>query len=361
MVFAVETSCNLWQNITFYLHSKGFHVVLVSPLKTYHSRAVINNDFSRTDPKDAHIVACNARNGHFDYYRDFSSQIKAMHHYSITYNKLRDNLVQNKTRIRAQVERIFPEFLNILPIDTDTALYLLKSYFLPGDFLKLDIEGVSKEITKISQKQHGKETLWRLQETAVNSIGIKLKEEEILSYRISLDSWLILLEQIKNQMKLVMKELISLTSQTPYFAILKSLKGISDKMAALFIAECRDVTLFSHYKKLEKYAGYNLRIANSGDFVGLRIMSHIGNRRLSWIIYRMTEETMRYIPEVRMKFIRRQLKHKQYRKNIIASSSVLLRLIISLIKSGRLYEYREIDIKELACLEERYRREKKVA
>ena len=44
MVFAVETSCNLWQNITFYLHSKGYHVVLVSPLKTYHSRAVINND-----------------------------------------------------------------------------------------------------------------------------------------------------------------------------------------------------------------------------------------------------------------------------------------------------------------------------
>jgi len=361
MVFAVETSCNLWQNITFYLFSKGFHVVLVSPLRTKYSRPVINNDFSRTDPKDAHIVACNAHNGHFDFYRDFSSEIKAMHHYSITYNKLKDNLVQNKTRIRALVERIFPEFINVLSLDTDTALYLLKSYFLPQDFLEIDTEEVSKEIMKISQKQHGKETLRKLKEAAGTSIGIKIKEEEILSYRISLDSWLILLEQIKNQMKIIMKELIRLVRQTPYFETLKSLKGISDKLAALFIAECRDLSLFRHYKKLEKYAGYNLRIANSGDFIGMRIISHIGNRRLSWIIYKMTEETVRYVPEVRMKFIRRQLRYKKYRKNIIASSSVLLRLIISLIKSGRVYEYREIDLEKMAYLEEKYKREKRVA
>ena len=75
----------------------------------------------------------------------------------------------------------------------------------------------------------------------------------------------------------------------------------------------------------------------------------------------MTEETVRYVPEVRMKFIRRQLRYKKYRKNIIASSSVLLRLIISLIKSGRVYEYREIDLEKMAYLEEKYKREKRVA
>ena len=361
MVFAVETSCNLWQNITFYLYSEGFHVVLVSPLRTKYSRPVINNDFSRTDPKDAHIAVYNARNGHFDYYRDFSTQIKAMHHYSITYNKLKENLVQNKGRIRAQIERIFPEFLDILSIDTNTAKYLLKRYFLPKHFLEIDIKKEAKQIMQISRSQHGEETLLKLKEVSVNSIGVKIKEEEILSYRISLDSWLILLEQIESQMKVLLEQLYKLAIQTTYLPILKSLKGISNKMAALFIAECRDLSLFTHYKKLEKYAGYNLRIANSGDFVGSRRMSRLGNKRLSWIIYKMTEETVRYVPEIRMKFIRRQLKHKQYRKNIIACSSVLLKLIISLSKAGRTYEYREIVLEQMAYLEEKYKKEKKVA
>ena len=75
----------------------------------------------------------------------------------------------------------------------------------------------------------------------------------------------------------------------------------------------------------------------------------------------MTEETARYVPEIRMKFIRRQLKHKKYRKNIIACSSVLLKLIISLIKTGRTYEYREIALEQMAYLEEKYNKEKKVA
>ena len=74
----------------------------------------------------------------------------------------------------------------------------------------------------------------------MNSIGIKIKEEEILCYRISLDSWLTILEQVESQMKVVMEALYKLVVQIPYFSIVKSLKGISDKMAALFIAECRD-------------------------------------------------------------------------------------------------------------------------
>ncbi len=82
----------------------------------------MNHDFSKTDPKDALIVANNARDGYFDYYREFTPQINAMHQLSITYNKLNNNLTQNKQRIRSLVERIFPEFISVLPPDTKTAV-----------------------------------------------------------------------------------------------------------------------------------------------------------------------------------------------------------------------------------------------
>ena len=84
-------------------------------------------------------------------------------------------------------------------------------------------------------------------------------------------------------------------------------------------------------------------------------MSHIGNKRLSWIIYKMTEETARYLPEVRIKFLRRQMNTKsKYRKNIIACSSVLLNLIVALIKQRRPYEVREDKLNILKELESQY-------
>lgn len=54
---------------------------------------MIGHDFSRTDPKDALLVASNARRGYFDFYREYSDEVKAMHSLSISYDKLRKNVV----------------------------------------------------------------------------------------------------------------------------------------------------------------------------------------------------------------------------------------------------------------------------
>lgn len=357
IVFAIETSCNLWQTLAFYLSSKGYTVLLVSPLSTKHTRPVMNHDFSKTDPKDSLLVANNARDGYYDYYREFTPHINAMHNLSITYCKLNKNLTQNKQRLRSLVEQIFPEFITVLPPDTKTGLYLLKKYMTTQDFLNMNIAEEEKHIKRISRHCHGLKTLLHLREEAKTSIGITLKDEEIITKRISLNAWIQMVETIRQQMETIIKELITLAKQTPYWEILITFKGkgISEKLVALFIAETRDLDLYNHHKKIEKFAGYNLRQAQSGNYVGPRRMSHIGNRRLSWIIYKMTEETARYLPEVRIKFLRRQMNTKsKYRKNIIACSSVLLNLIVALIKKRRPYELREDNVKILKELELKY-------
>ena len=68
----------------------------------------------------------------------------------------------------------------------------------------------------------------------------------------------------------------------------------------------------------------------------------------------MCEETAKYVPEVRMKFIRRQLKKRSYRKNLIACSSILLKLIVVLIKENRPYTEKEQSHKQLILLEKQY-------
>ena len=353
-IFAIESSCNLWQKLAHYLDNKGYQVVLVSPLTTYHSRPMMNHDFSRTDPKDALMVANNARDGYFDLYQRYSTFIEAMHRDSITYSKLRKDMVRNKQRIRSLMEHIFPEFLNILEPDTLTAEYLLSKYFRPEEFMSMNIFEEAKTIEEISRNQHGIQTLQAIQQASEQTIGVPVKEEEIISRRIGLDCWLKNIQTIRENIKALTDHLVGLAKQTQAFDSLTSIMGISDLSAALFVGETRDLFQFKHYKQLEKMAGYKLKQSQSSSYIGPRRIGRIGNKRFSTLLYLMTSETARHIPEVRNKYLKRQIVKGCYRKNIVACVPNLLKLIMALIKENRKYEFRDQKIEEMRLLEQKY-------
>ena len=359
VVFAIEISINLWQKLCYYLSQKGFTVLMVSPLFTHHERPKINNNFSRTDPKDALAVANCARQGYFNFYKNYTPEMDAMHRLSITYDKLKEHMTQTKQRIRSQVELIFPEFLEAIDIDTDTARLLLRKYLSPDEFGTMNIFLEVPACEKVSQKQHGTETLKRIKEASPNSIGIKITDELLFAEKLTLLSWLNQHALLKEQMKLVLDEMVFIAKRTPFFDIVSSLKGVSDITAARFIAELRDPALFSHYKKIEAFAGINLRLSQSGQFTGYRRITHIGNHRLRAILYTMAEETKNHIPEVRIRFIKRQMKQPRYRKNVTACISNLLKLITAMIKDNHKYEYITDKSTELTMLEEEYKEFKK--
>jgi transposase len=353
LAFAVETSCALWKTLTDYLSQRGYTVLMVNPLTTYHSRPLMNHDFSKTDPKDALLIATNARNGNYTVYQHFTPEINKLHRLSITYDKLTKDRQKAIARLRAFMEEVFPEFLNCIPVDIETSLYLLDRYFLPEHFGSLSVHEEELNVRRISNGNHGAETLRKLKEYAQKSIGSSVYGEED-ALRLTLDIWIMQVRQTGSAPAALAKAMIELARKTEYFEILTSLKGISDISAARFIAECRDLSLYEHYKQIEKHAGANLRLMDSGKYQGARRISGIGNKRLLKLIYLMTTQTARFIPEVRIKFIKRQIKKKCYRKNIIASSSQLLKLLMALIKERRPYAFREEAAQELEKLEMKY-------
>jgi len=359
LVFAIERSCNLWLTLADYLGGEGFRVLLVSPVVTRRSRPFINQDFSRTDPKDALLVASNARDGYFTYYQKYSPDVEAIHRLSIAYDKLRKSCIQQQHRIRSLVEAVFPEFFKVFNLDTRSGLYILQRYLTPQDFIEMDIDKEARALQALSHRQHGYESLKKLVILAHQSIGCQRHSEQVIADRLMLNSWLSILNPIQQAMDKLIHELIALVEQNPCFEILCSLKGISKKMAALFIAEVRDPYLFDHYKKIEKMAGVNLRLSQSGNTAGPRHISHMGNNRLRWVIFKMTEETAKYIPEVRTKFLKRQLKKRCYKKNLMAATPQMLKLIMALIKENRPYEYRKETLEEMKRLEEKYEQLKK--
>ena len=354
VLFAIETACNLWKTLAGYLLLKGCKVVLVSPLTTRCSRPLMNHDFTKTDPKDAFLVAQNAQQGHYDRYRFYAPGVESLHQLSIAWSKLLKDRVKNLQRLRSFMDTVFPEYMKVFPdIGVDTSLYLLGKYFLPEHFLKMDVSKEFLAVKRISRGNYGKEKLQGLKDHAKQSIGLREPVEES-SQRIVIDSWIEIIRLTNSRMKEVNKEMVRLASNSDFFEILISLKGISELSAARLIGECRDFEGVTHYGQIEKFAGINVRVSDSGRSKGARHINGIGNKRLNHLLNQMTEQVVRYIPEVGNKYMRRQLKKPSFRKNIIASIPQLLKLIMALKRDNRPYEFREDKLKEMAELKEQY-------
>ncbi|HMB92860.1 MAG TPA: IS110 family transposase [Rhodothermales bacterium] len=352
LAFAIETSCNLWANLTDYLHREHACIVLVSPLSTCHARPSKSGDFSRTDAKDAYLIADLARDARFHFHTCYTADQQAMHCLAITYDKFRKSLQQHYARLRASIERLFPELLGVLKLRSRTARHLLGSYLFPEDFLALDVEREAAMLMQISRAQHGRETLLKLQVRARHTIGVSLSQAEQHAERRSVSAWLRLVEALEAEIRETTVHLIRLSKETPYHAQLVSIKGISDLLAALFLAEVRDPSQITHTGQVERLAGLKLYMHDSGTYSGRRRISHRGNARLRWVLYRMASETAKYVPEVRLKYLRRKLNgHTNRNKNLVAVIPKVLALILALVREDRPYEEREATLLEMHRLE----------
>lgn len=355
VVYAIEGSCALWQNLAFHLSEQGHEVVLISPLATYHARPSITGDFSRTDSKDAELIARLAQQGSYREMPGHSDHERALHRMAICYDKLRKSRQRHYARLRALVERLFPEFLSVLTLDTKTARYLLSEALLPDEFLSLETGRVVVGMQRASRHQHGQATLLRLQELARHSVGQTRGRAERGVEHLVAETWLSVIERIETQIKTLTEALVEAASESPCFAPIKSLRGISSLMAALFIAELRDPGLFTHWKQIEKMAGVNLYVSDSGQYRSRRRISHLGNSRLRWLLYQMVSETSKYVPEVRIKYLQRRLKHGGSRtKHLVACIPQLLQLLMALMREERSYEERAETAEQLQQLEARY-------
>jgi transposase len=278
----------------------------------------------------------------------------AIHRLGITYDKLKKQIVISKQRLRSEVEMLFPEFPGILKIDTDTARYLLSKYLTARDFSEINIYYESIELVAISRNHHGTRTLKKLKEAASKSFGLPLDNLSYLAHQMTVNMWIEQIRMLKIQQYNILREMSNLAQKTPFFKILTSIKGISEITAARFIAEIPQLGNNLHFKQVEAFAGLSLRLSDSGQCSGSRRISHWGNHRLRAVLYKMTEETKNHIPEIRTRFLKRQIKRATYTKNITACTSNLLKVIMALIRESRCYQFDPEKVKEMEALDEKY-------
>ena len=357
-IFSIECSCRMWVKLAYFLKKQDCEVVMFSPLNTYHGRTGINLNYSHTDPKDALIIATGTKDGKFNFYQELDDKHQVPRNLSIHFEKITHDITRAKNRLRSKLEEFFPEFFQVINLDTLTGIHLLKSYFLPHHYLEMNVIKESENILLISKKYHGMKLLISLQKLAEVSVGVRISPKRELGERLVLTSLIDQLELLLKQQSQFSKEIIKYYSETTPFKIITSVKGISKLSAARFLAEASGIERFEHYKQLEKYAGASLRLNQSGHSNGTRRLNKIGNKRLLKVLYFMLANTSKYVPEVRIKYLKRQIKKPCYNKNLFACLPNLLKLIFSLVKANKPYEINENREKIVEELSKEYDKQK---
>lgn len=361
VVIAIECSLFFWKTFAYYCCRQGFLVVLINPVSTYHSRPLEDADYSKTDPRDAFLVGENALYGRFRVFSMADDVYARAHRLSIHYFKVTKDLCRYRQRLTSKLSEMFPEMGTVMKPASQTGFYLLGRYTHPSDFAAMDCKSELVMVQKISNKQIGREELESLAGCARESIGIDFpayKEDD----RLILDNLLFMIKTLEAECEKIEGRILMLLSDTPCFGVLCSIKGIGETTAALFIAEVGDVRRFKSACELEKYAGLNLKLCDSGQYKGHRRISKHGNKRLRHLLYIICDELRKYEPSIRQKFLKRRMNGGgNFTKDVIALSSTCLRLIMSLIRRGTLYEEKPEQHAALHSIEtayEEYRRKK---
>lgn len=275
----LESTGHYSTNITNFLYSKGFNVVLLNPLVTSAFRKAGTLRKTKTDKCDAKVIATMLFSDESKSYSPPSYQIQELK--SLTRHRYR--MIGYRSKLRLSITRlidiIFPEFPDFVwSIHQNSSYHLLLELPSPKDIKNCHLTHLTNIISKSSRGKYGREKAIQLRELASNSIG---SSNRSLTFELQQTIRLIQsvqqeINELDKQIKIVVDEL-----NTPLLTI----PGIGYTIAAIILAEIGDINNFSSPAKLLAFAGMEPATYQSGKYNATHTpMVKRGSAYLRWAI-----------------------------------------------------------------------------
>lgn len=301
----------------------------------------------KTDKHDAHRLA----QVHLSHYR-----IEKVQQPDI-YNELRD-FSRFYQEVEVEIKRIRMHLHNALQLSfpeleqffssriTSYALTLIELYPHPDFVLKSSHTKIKNRLIKSTTKKisenRAKEKASQIIEYAAQSYpavsSSSVQTQKVQYYARQLLCLLAEKEQISEQ-------LIEIAQRLPEFEVLKSIPGIGDISAALFIGELGDLSRFSNHKKVNAFIGIDIRRYQSGKYMGQNHINKRGNpkgRKILYLIVRNMIRQQKAAPNHIVDYyykLKKQPIPKKDKVATVACMNKLLKCIYSMIRNNTKYDY----------------------
>ena len=279
----MEPTGHYWFALGRFLQDNGMKPVHVNPHHVKKSKELDDNNPNKNDRKDPKTIAALVNEGRFSYPyipTGIYAEIRGL-------SNLRFQTQEELTRIKNRLARwfaiYFPEYKDVYrDLKAASGRMVLKAAPLPGDIIKLGVEGVNQIWRDAKLRGVGMKRAKTLVTAAEHSVGSKEAPE---AARMELGNLLTDMDVYASRQEELLRSIEEKLKEVPYIDKLLAIKGIGIATASGFIAEVGDIGRFDDPKQLQKLAGYAIVANESGKHSGESRISYRGRKRLRYVLY----------------------------------------------------------------------------
>jgi transposase len=336
IIVGMEPTGHYWLSLAHWLNNKEFEAVLVNPHLVKKNKENRDNTRSKSDKKDALVIADMVKNGYYSPVRFHSAEYEELRVLMANRETVVKRLVSAVNQIHRWVDIVFPELRQVFKILTcKGALVTLRLFPLPADLCKLEPADVIAG-WKTSMKRHsGVRRAKLLIDLAKRTVGSK---QATHAYKLHLEHLLEEYDLANTQLQKIEAEAKSVLESIPYTNKILTITGVSATALAGVLGESGDLSGYSHGNALLRHAGLNLTEASSGKWKGQMTLSKRGRPRLRHFLYLITMCMVMTNPEFKaLHHHNVEVKKLKRMKSIMKLCGKLARILVGLARSEEDY------------------------
>jgi len=343
IVFGIEPTGHYWFPLAAFLQAQDIQVVVVNPLHVNKTKELEDNSQTKSDYKDAKVIADLIRNGK---YSDPKLPTKEYAELRILMNlreKLSASLTQVKGRIGNWFDRFFPEYTSVFKVwEGKASLMTMRAFPLPSDIVNKGARDVLAHWKTDVKRGVGIKRAEKLVAAASASIGLT---EGSMAARVELSTLLGQYDLFSNQLEEIMGKVLEILEHIPGTKQMLSIPGIGAITVAGFLAEVGDLNNYDHGQQIIRLAGLNLKENSSGKRKGKTGISKRGRSRLRALLFRAVMPMVAKNEEFKAlhkHYTTRSQNPLKKKQSLIALCGKLIRVLHTLGTKQR--EYNAIDV-----------------
>jgi transposase len=335
-IVGMEPTGHYWINLSKWLFKQGIEVVTVNPHLVKRNKENRDNTQSKSDKKDALVIADMVKNGYYSFVRDTSESFEILRVLMSNRDVVVKRLVSTINQLNRWVDIVFPELRQVFKdITAKGAIATLRLFPSPMELRSLKPDDVVSGWKSIMQRQPVLRKAQLLLQLARKSVGTR---QALEAYKFHLEQLLEEYDLAVLQLERVEQEVKDVLKQIPFAKKLLAIKGISEISLAGILGEAGDLSGFSHGNSLLRHAGLHLAEASSGKWKGQIVISKRGRSRLRRFLYLATMSLVMNNTEFRaIHSLNVKVKKMKKMKSIMKLVGKLARIFVGIARRNEAY------------------------
>ncbi|WP_078557131.1 IS110 family transposase [Bacillus alkalicellulosilyticus] len=335
-IVGMEPTGHYWLSLSKWLYGQDIDVVTVNPHHVKRNKENRDNTQSKSDKKDALVIADMVKNGYYSFIRPNSEAFEKLRVLMANRDVIVKRLTSSINQINRWVDIVFPELREVFKdVKAKGAIATLRLFPTPSELCSMKAHDIVEGWKTVMKRHAGLKKAQSLIDLAKSSVGSKQAHE---AYKLHLEHLLEEFDLAKIQLERVEKEVTSVLDQITFAKKVLAIEGISEISLAGILGESGDLSGFAHGNSLLRHAGLHLVEASSGKWKGQIVVSKRGRSRLRRFLFLTTLSLVSNNSDFKqIHFNNVNVKKMKKMKSIMKLVGKLARILVAIAKSNEPY------------------------